>query len=140
MERRMELSEHSTSEDYAALLVGHKIVKAQNDALWTDDGRKLKILPNQGGCVCSAGDYEVTALNTCNNIITSAELEHYEKGSAENIWRLFVYADNQKINAFEVSGDDGNGYYGTGFTVYVIDEPADDDPDARVRGLNDHLL
>lgn len=139
MERRMELSEHSTSEDYAALLVGHRIVKAQNDALWTDDGRKLKILPNQGGCSCGSGDYEVTALNTCDNIITSAEIEHTEGGYNGNTWRLFVYADNQKVNAFEVSGDDGDGYYGTGFTVYVIDQTPDD-ADARVRGLNDHLL
>lgn len=140
----MNFDNTSTGDQFAELLAGRKIVKAQNNALWLDNGMKLKITPNDGGCTCGAGDYRVTDLNTCDNIITSAALVHEESNGDQyaetpNTWRLFVFSGNQAVNAFTVTGDDGNGYYGTGFHITVTEAPAGD-PDARKRGLNDHLL
>lgn len=132
----------STGDQFAELLVGRKIVKAQNNALWLDNGLILKITPNDGGCSCGAGDYRVTDLNTCNNIITSCNFVHSTPRNgceSPNTWKLFVFADNTAVNAFTVDGDDGNGYYGTGFHITVT-EATPGDPDARKRGLNDHLL
>lgn len=137
----MQLDQDSTGDDFASILVGRSIKKAQKDALWLDNGLKLKIIPNHGGCSCGAGDYGVVDLSTFDNIITSCSLVHETKGEGEapNTWRVFVFAGNESVNAFTVEGDDGNGYYGTRFVV-LVSEAADGDPDARVRGLNDHLL
>jgi hypothetical protein len=57
-------------------------------------------------------------------------------GEDGHVYRLFVYAANDRINVLSVEGDDGNGYYGTGFTLTVV--PASQMP--RKRRLNDHLL
>lgn len=138
----MNLNQTNSDKDFSSVLVGRSIKEAKNGALWLDNGIKLKIIPNEGGCSCGAGDYSLTALNKCDNIITSCHLVHETTaidGEDPNIWRLFVFAGNEAVNAFTVEGDDGNGYYGTGFEV-LVSEASDDDPDMRVRGLNDHLL
>jgi hypothetical protein len=35
-------------------------------------------------------------------------------------YRIFVFADAVEINVAEFVGSDGNGYYGTGFTLTVV--------------------
>lgn len=41
----------------------------------------------------------------------------------ENAYRytLYVYAENKRIAAAVVEGDDGNGYYGTGYRIRLAD-------------------
>ena len=34
-------------------------------------------------------------------------------------YKIFVYAENQKLKLLQVDGDDGNGYYGTGYSIIV---------------------
>jgi hypothetical protein len=109
-----------------ALFVGRKVAKVADDRLLLDDGTELRVVPNVGGCSCGAGDYELKSLNGCDNVITRAEvveepLEEFEGERTEDGHRytLFVYADNQRINLATIEGDDGNGYYGTGFQVVV---------------------
>lgn len=110
-----------TSEDaIRELLVGHSVAKVADDHLQLDDGTVLRVIPNQGGCACSAGDYDLTELNGTENIITAVELEDAPgPGESGHSYRIFVVADSKRINLLTVDGDDGNGYYGTGYAILV---------------------
>jgi hypothetical protein len=116
--------EESEAERINALLVGRTVTKVGDDTLSLDDGTVLKIEANEGCGGCSAGWYELKALNGCENVITRAEVAE-EPVDSDDEWdelrryTLFVFADNQKVNLATVEGDDGNGYYGTGFTIVV---------------------
>lgn len=131
-----------TEEDgdkIAELLVGRRIVSAEKGdfdypghsewdnraegRLVLDDGTMLYLTGHEGGCSCSAGDYELEKVATVDNIITSARVEFPpadDYGDVEGAYRIFVFADNQEINAAEFVGSDGNGYYGTGFSLTVV--------------------
>ena len=103
--------------------------------LTLDDGTELKVWGNDGGCACSAGCYPLTELNTVDNIITNVEVEErpigdgYDPcyvcgetwcGEHDGWYRIFVFADNEKINLASFEGSDGNGYYGTGWWLAVM--------------------
>lgn len=127
-------------KEIEATLVGRRIVQAElghfdkpEDADWMaeqpegrlvlDDGTVLLLGGNDGGCACSAGCYDLTLLNTVDNIITKVEVEFIEyAGDFYDAYRIFVFADNEKINVAEFIGSDDNGYYGTGFSIIVIKE------------------
>lgn len=110
------------------LLVGRKIVsvdQALGEAV-LDNGTVLELSGNDGGCSCGAGDYWLTELNNVDNVITAVEIENdgdvegtEENGYADEAYRIFVYAENEKLKLAEFSGSDGNGYYGTGFSISV---------------------
>lgn len=105
------------------LLLGHAVSKVAADHLLLDDGTLLKLVGNDGGCSCSAGCYDLTALNGVENIITSVEFEDdpdddgYEAGGGT--YKIFVFAGDERINLATFEGSDGNGYYGTGYHVMV---------------------
>lgn len=44
-----------------------------------------------------------------------------DKYGRSGAYQIFVFADNRPINLATFEGDDGNGYYGTGFWVEVLD-------------------
>jgi hypothetical protein len=96
------------------LLVGRKVTKVGDDHLLLDDGTLLKLIGHEGGCACSAG---------VDNVITRVEIADERTADAAHEygghWRIFVFADNERINLATFTGDDGNGYYGTGFEVLV---------------------
>lgn len=115
-------------EELTALLVGRKVEKVDERTLVLDDGTVLDVRGNQGGCSCGGGDYELTALNGVDNAITSVQIEDgyvdsddddedYSYGS--QWYRIFVYAQNEQLLLAEFEGDDGSGYYGTGFNITV---------------------
>lgn len=106
------------------LLIGHSVAVVGEDRLRLDNGTVLEIQPNQGGCACSSGDYDLTALNGIENIITRVEFEQvdldFDKDTYnDQSYRIFVYAGDERINLISVDGSDGNGYYGTGYEIYV---------------------
>ena len=108
----------------ALLLLGHAVSKVADDHLLLDDGTLLKLVGNDGGCACSAGCYDLTALNGVENIITAVEFEDEPVGdrwddSPDGAYRIFVFAGNERINLATFEGSDGNGYYGTGYHVMV---------------------
>ncbi len=118
---------HHQQDDITALLLGRTVTKVDEDTLRLDDGRVLKLKGNDGGCSCSDGDYDLTELNGTDNVITKVEfddnpdfdgrfVDEYDEGG---YYRIFVYADNKKINLATFSGSDGNGYYGTGYQIEV---------------------
>jgi len=107
------------------LLVGHKVTKVADDKLALDDGTILTVYPNIGGCSCGDGDYVLTALNGCDNIITNVSVQEEPAPKDEDgydggtIYSIFVFAENKALKLVEVAGDDGNGYYGTGFEISI---------------------
>jgi hypothetical protein len=135
---------HSNVEDISALLTGRRIVAAEEghferpDRGWgdaatgkltLDDGTVVLVVPNQGDCSCSDGDYALTSLAVCENIITSvnvvAQDENGESWESDRSYRIYVVADAVEINVVQIDGSDGNGYYGTGFELIVAVPHAD---------------
>lgn len=140
------MTNHFTEDngaEIADLLVGHRIVEAEMGSFdypgrsWhdeaegrmvLDDGTTLYLTGNDGGCSCGAGDYDLEKLATVDNIITAARVECAPSGDdyssdsyeTEGAYRIFVVADAVEINVAEFVGSDGNGYYGTGFELYVV--------------------
>lgn len=91
--------------------------------LTLDDGREVFVAPNEGGCICSAGDYDLTSLERVENIITRVDVETPPEdkwGERQGAYRIFVLAGHERINLMTVEGDDGNGYYGTGYELFVV--------------------
>ena len=66
----------------------------------------------------------MTELNDCDNIITNVSLQDESKKDeygyeSDTVYSIFVYAENQTLKLLEVTGSDGNGYYGTGYRINV---------------------
>lgn len=136
----MTVLSHTDEEAIRETLMGHSVVSVEwfetpvsmkeaydNSArgkLVLDDGTELFIIPNIGGCSCSAGDYDLTSLERVDNIITRVDFEidnseTDEYGEGEQTYQIFVLAGHEQINLLSVHGDDGNGYYGTGYELVV---------------------
>lgn len=117
--------DHDDHDEIAELLTGRRIATVNEDSetLELDDGTIVKVVPNDGGCSCGAGDYFLKALGATDAAITRAEVivedavEGQEYG--ETRYRIQVYAAGVPVNAVVIEGDDGNGYYGTGFQLIV---------------------
>ena len=99
-----------------------KVVKVVGDTLYLDNGIALEVCANEGCGGCSSGWYHVAELNDCDNVITNVEfccdndtLNCYDETS----YKIFVFAENKKIKLLQVDGYDGNGYYGTGYSIIV---------------------
>lgn len=125
--KKLKRLAHSDDPNFEAkmksILVGRKIVEVnriggQEAALVLDDGTELVAVGNEGCGGCGNGWYYLDELNECDNPITNVEccVEHGRYD--EDIYHLFVYADNRKINCMQYSGGD-NGYYGTGYNLYI---------------------
>jgi len=104
------------------LFVGRRVVAAdlEQQTLTLDDGTIYDVEGNEGGCSCGNGDYDITALNVFDNVITNCEIATSVDGwgNSENVL-LFVYAAGG--NSVELIRSEGydNGYYGTGFSIKV---------------------
>ena len=132
-------------DDISALLLGRRIVFAEqgqfdapnNDEIhyWRtftgkltlDNGTTVLVAPNEGGCSCSAGNYSLTSLAAFDNVITSVRLAVESEDEDDDGWsysdksyRIYVVADAVEINAVQIDGNDGNGYYGTGYELLVV--------------------
>ena len=130
--------DHDDQTEITNLLLGRKVTKVADDHLLLDDGTVIKAIGHEGGCACASGCYDLSALNGVDNIITRVEFDYHPGGDhepwdgpneakkcdpAQEDWtghyRIFVYADNQRVNLMRFDGTDGNGYYGTGFELLV---------------------
>jgi len=114
--------DENTHGEVRALLLGHSVSKVADDHLLIDNGTLLKLVGNDGGCACSAGCYDLTALNGAENVIMAVEFEDdpgCDEYGPEGAYRIFVFAGDQRINLATFKGTDGNGYYGTGYHVMV---------------------
>ena len=116
------------------LLLGHKIVADENnDSLILDNGVVLQINPNIGCYGCESGNYYLEHIASVNNAITNVEFVNYYEDNYDDYYdeeddyqhyKIFVIADGMTTELLDVYGTDGNGYYGTGYTidVYIPDE------------------
>lgn len=104
------------------LLLYRKIIKAKNNTLYLDNGVELQVEANEGCGGCSAGWYEIVELNNCENAITNVEFvvdNDTKYDYDETSYKIFVLAADKRIKILQVDGDDGNGYYGTGYSIIV---------------------
>lgn len=144
----METYSHAETDEIEKLLIGRRIVSAEkgrfdlpgedDDNWWyekpegkltLDDGTVLYLAGNEGGCSCGAGDYELTKLAAVDNVITGVTVEARPTGDEYIDWdtdtipngtyKIFVFAGNEQIEAATFEGSDGNGYYGSGFSITV---------------------
>lgn len=112
--------DHEDKGKIRDLLLGRKVERVDNEHLLLDDGTVIKAIGREGDCVCGAGDYGLSELNGVDNVITAVEFDYAPHANDyEGYYRIFVYADNQKINLMQFDGSDGSGYYGTGFEILV---------------------
>lgn len=117
---------HSNDCDFTKkmkkLLLFRKIVEVetideQTAMLTLDNGVQIITEGNEGCGGCGNGWYYLDELNACNNAITNVEVV-IDAGEYSDVYKIFVFTIDSKINCVQYSGGD-NGYYGTGFDVYV---------------------
>lgn len=115
-----------------ALLLGHKIDKIADDHLRLDDGTVMRIVPNEGCGGCASGNYWISEINEADNIITAVDVVEAKKPCDDEwcapdhkycepdwVYSVFVVVEDRRFTLFAVEGNDGNGYYGTGYELLV---------------------
>ena len=102
------------------LLLGHKVTVDDYNNLVLDNGVVLQINPNIGCGGCESGNYYLEHIASVNNAITNVEfVEEFEDDLYYEHYKIFVIADGVTTELLDVYGTDGNGYYGTGYTIDV---------------------
>lgn len=108
-------------EEIRELLVGRK-VKVDGDNLILDNGIVLEVIANEGCGGCPSGWYSITKLNEVDNAITNVEFDcdgDVANEDDDTSYKIFVFCEDTRIKLLQVDGSDGNGYYGTGYTIIV---------------------
>ena len=117
--------DHYEGERLRELFVGRRVIAAEDGVLTLDDGTRAKVEPNEGCGGCPSGWYELERIATAENVITAVSVEDEEitgdPYGDDARYRLFVYAAGVDAGTelLSVKGSDGNGYYGTGFSLVV---------------------
>lgn len=115
--------EYYDEKDISDMLIGHKVVGVDGgDTLVLDNGTKLLVEPNEGCGGCESGWYDIEHIASCNNAITNVEFDCYDeedKWDCYTHYKIFVIADGIRTELLDVYGTDGNGYYGTGYSIDV---------------------
>lgn len=145
------LEDLPTEERLKELLVGKSIVSGYvtnenpikheagpSGRLILNDGTILIVWGNDGGCACDAGCYPLAQLASSTNMITNVEVEAkpdfdndceecktYDRDCPHRgFYRIFVVANDERVQLASFEGSDGNGYYGTGWWLAVRTEEA----------------
>ena len=112
-------------DDLSPILAGRYVVEAGDDAITLDDGTVLEFEGTEG-CTCGSGTYDLTELfqrGTPTARIMSADVTTRRTDEDDEysdvIYTLFVIVDDERLPLAEFEGNDGNGYYGSGFHVTV---------------------
>lgn len=116
------------ADKVSEVLVGRRIVAADEGeaTLTLDNGDVLRVLPNEGCGGCSSGWFALSSLADCDNVITRVECQDGETapdewGCADEVLSIFVFAEGMSPKmVIEVTGSEGNGYYGRGFDIEVV--------------------
>lgn len=119
-----KIYEEYNEKEIRELLLYRKVIKVieEDDTLILDNGTELTFVGNEGCGGCGSGWYSVVELNECDNAITNVEFvcdEDTEDDYDTTSYKIFVCAEDKRIKLAQVDGDDGNGWYGTGYTLYV---------------------
>ena len=118
------------SDDLTPVLAGRYVTKVDGDTLTLDNGLMLEFEGNEG-CTCGSGTYDLTKLfqrGTPTARIMSADvttrLTDEDDEYSDVIYTLFVIVDDERLPLAEFEGNDGNGYYGSGFNITVTRKEA----------------
>lgn len=121
-----EITLNQDSDDglYAQLLRGRYVTSIDDGTITLDDGTELYIHGNEGCGGCESGWYwleQVYKQGSRQARIISAYVTYDEDGNEEapSVYTIFVMVDGNphQLPLATVRGDNGNGYYGTGFTL-----------------------
>lgn len=120
-----EITLNQDSDDglYTQLLRGRYVTSIDDGTITLDDGTELYIHGNEGCGGCESGWYwleKVYKQGSPRARIMSAYVAYDEDGEdAPSVYTLFVMVDGNptQLPLATVRGDNGNGYYGTGFTL-----------------------
>ncbi len=123
-----EITLNHNSDDglYTQLLRGRYVTSIDDGTITLDDGTELYIHGNEGCGGCSSGWYwleETFKQGTRKARIMSAYVAYGEDRTedepARSVYTIFVMVDGNphQLPLATIRGDDGNGYYGTGFTL-----------------------
>lgn len=110
--------------EIAKLLLGRRIISVTDDELALDNGTVISVEPNEGCGGCASGNFGIELLERCDNVITSVrvaveDLEENMNTYTDTAYRIYVLAEGHEFPILSVAGTDGNGYYGTGYRLYV---------------------
>lgn len=112
------------NDDLTPVLAGRYVTKVDGDTLTLDNGLMLEFEGNEGCSWCGSGTYGLTELfqrGTPTARIMSADvttrLTDEDDEYSDVIYTLFVIVDDERLPLAEFEGNDGNGYYGSGFQV-----------------------
>ena len=123
------LTHNSDDGLYTRLLRGRYVTSINDGIITLDDGTELYIHGNDGCGGCESGWYwleNVYKQGSSHARIMSAHVacdideENNDEGAVDpHIYTLFVMVDGNptQLPLATVRGDNGNGYYGTGFTL-----------------------
>lgn len=126
-----EITLNQSSEDglYTKLLRGRYVTSINDGIITLDDGTELHIDGNYGCGGCESGWYwleQVYKQGSRNARIMSAFVDYDEDDKEPpSVYTIFVMVDGNptQLPLATVRGDDGNGYYGTGFTLTATVKP-----------------
>lgn len=116
--------DETDEKEIARLLIGRSVVEADSELgyMVLDDGTRLRVVGNKGCGGCCSGWYEVKGIAEVRNAITSVDTDVRivpDTYGEDKVYRIYVVADGIRTELLNVSGSDGNGYYGTGYEIYV---------------------
>ena len=116
--------DETDEKEIARLLIGRSVVEADSELgyMVLDDGTRLRVVGNEGCSGCCSGLYEVKGIAEVRNAITSVETDVRivpDTYGEDKVYRIYVVADGIRTELLNVSGSDGNGYYGTGYEIFV---------------------
>ena len=126
-----EITLNQDSDDglYTQLLRGRYVTSINDGTITLDDGTELYIHGNEGCGGCESGWYwleKVYKQGSRQARIMSAYVAYGEDDEdAPSVYTLFVMVDGNptQLPLATVRGDNGNGYYGTGFTLTATVKP-----------------
>jgi hypothetical protein len=145
---KTKIFSHESPEEDFSWLIGHRVVEASVNSVgipgteytytrWSDgglqtnyreyahgyivldNGVKAYIQGNEGCGGCDGGHYNITYLAAVDNIITDVKL-YTQNSKYGQSYRIFVYAELGEYALMQVDGDDGSGWYGTGYSITVV--------------------
>ena len=121
--QEITLTQSSSSGLYTKLLQGRYVTSIDDGTITLDDGTELHIDGNDGCGGCESGWYwleNVYKQGSRKARIMSAYVAYDEDDEeAPSVYTIFVMVDGNptQLPLATVRGSDGNGYYGTGFTL-----------------------
>lgn len=127
--QEITLNQSSDAGLYTKLLRGRYVTSIDDGTITLDDGTELYIHGNDGCGGCESGWYwleQVYKQGSRRARIMSAYVGYDEDDKdAPSVYTIFVMVDGNPgfLPLATIRGDDGNGYYGTGFTLTATVKP-----------------